>query len=201
MKMKNMLIGGMSLVLVACVSIGGTLAYLTATSDEVENTFVGSKGITMTLDEAKVDPATGEEIVGEGAGRVKTNSYTDIIPGKAVDKDPTVHLTEIPTGGADLYVRVSGVDSEAYEADVTIDSHWTKVGDFEGVDGLYKYNGVVTSTGDYIVFDGVTFDYDQEGNATPTISPITVKAYAIQTGVSNADELAATALDYPVPLD
>ena len=30
MKMKNMLIGGMSLALVACISVGATLAALTA---------------------------------------------------------------------------------------------------------------------------------------------------------------------------
>ena len=61
MKMKNMLIGGMSLALVACISVGATLAYLTDTSDTVTNTFYGSDGISMTLTEAPVtpDPVTG----------------------------------------------------------------------------------------------------------------------------------------------
>ena len=194
MKMKNMLIGGMSLALVACISVGGTLAYLTDTTGPVTNTFTGSAGISMTLDEAKVNPETGKEIVGEGAGRVQDNMYKDVIPGKDMDKDPTVHLTQIPTGGVDLYVKVTGVDSDDYEANVTINPNWTKVGQFEGVDGLYKYNSVVKDTGDYIVFDGVSFDYDQEGTVKPTIEPIVVKAYAIQTGVENADNLAATAL-------
>lgn len=194
MKMKNMLIGGMSLALVACISVGATLAYLTDTTGPVTNTFTGSAGISMTLDEAKVDPATGKEIEGEGAERVQTNNYTDVIPGKDMDKDPTVHLTQIPTGGVDLYVKVTGVDSDDYEANVTINSNWTKVGQFEGVDGLYKYNSVVTNTGDYIVFDGVSFDYDQEGTAKPDINQIVVKAYAIQTGVEDADALAAAAL-------
>ena len=194
MKMKNLLIGGMSLALVACISIGGTLAYLTDTTGPVTNTFTGSAGISMTLDEAKVNPETGKEIVGEGAERVQDNMYKNVIPGNDMDKDPTVHLTQIPTGGVDLYVKVTGVDSDDYDANVTINTNWEKVGSFAGVDGLYKYKGAVTTTGDYIVFDGVSFDYDQEGTVKPTIEPIVVKAYAIQTGVENADDLAATAL-------
>ena len=58
MKMKNMLIGGMSLALVACLSVGATLAYFTDSDEEVVNTFQfvtdgdgDGKYITVTLTE------------------------------------------------------------------------------------------------------------------------------------------------------
>ena len=85
--MKKKLMMALSLVLVAVMSIGGTLAYLTA-QDEVTNTFtVGN--VALKLDEAKVDPDTGKEITGDDAERVKANEYK-IYPAAVLDKDPTV---------------------------------------------------------------------------------------------------------------
>lgn len=53
MKARKILVSLAALALVAAISIGGTLAYLTS-KDEVVNSFtVGSVGIT--LDEAAVD--------------------------------------------------------------------------------------------------------------------------------------------------
>ena len=196
MKKRNVMTMALSLAMVGVIAVGGTLAYLTAKSGPVTNTFIGSVGIEMTLDEAKVD-ANGQALPAES--RVQSNSYTDILPETDYDKDPTVHLTQVPAGGVDLYVKVTGVDTTAedgYTADVTISSaNWTKVGDFAGVDGLYKYNSVITETGDFVVFDGISFDYEVEnGGDAPEIKDVVVKAYAIQTGVDGTDGLAAEAL-------
>lgn len=77
-------------VLLVCISVGATVAYLTST-DEVKNTFTVGK-VAITLDEAKVD-ADGQELTGEKAERVKTNSY-HLYPGHDYDKDPTVTVKQ-----------------------------------------------------------------------------------------------------------
>lgn len=77
-------------VLLVCISVGATVAYLTST-DEVKNTFTVGK-VAITLDEAKVD-ADGQELTGEKAKRVKTNSY-HLYPGHDYDKDPTVTVKQ-----------------------------------------------------------------------------------------------------------
>lgn len=196
MKKRNVMTMALSLAMVGVIGVGSTLAYLTANSGPVINTFIGSEGIEMTLDEALVG-ADGQAVDPES--RVQSNSYADILPETAYDKDPTVHLTQVPTGGVDLYVKVTGVDTtdeDGYTADVTISSaNWTKVGGFAGVDGLYKYSSVITEAGDFVVFDGISFDYDVgNGEDVPVIKNVVVKAYAIQAGVDGADDLATEAL-------
>ena len=194
MKKKNVLMMAMSLVLVAVIAVGGTLAYLSDTTELVQNTFVGSAGIVMSLDEAKVGD-NGQAL--EPEERVTANNYTNILPNTDYDKDPTVHITQVPYGGIDVYVKITGVDSDAYTANVTLNSKLQKVDDSQGVDGLYKYNEGVTSPMDIVVFDGISFEYTVDGTedtAVPTFNNITVKAYAIQTGVDNAQDLAEEAL-------
>lgn len=84
-------------VLLVCVSVGATLAYLTST-DAVTNTFtVGN--VAIKLDEAKVD-ANGDAVTPEE--RVKTNSYK-LLPGHEYDKDPTV---TVQAKSEECYVRL-----------------------------------------------------------------------------------------------
>ena len=102
--MKKHLSTILLVVLVAAISIGATLAYLTDT-DEAVNTFtVGKVGIK--LDEAKVDEY-GELIYKEDgetlADRVTENSYK-LIPGHSYVKDPTV---TVDAGSEESYIRIS----------------------------------------------------------------------------------------------
>ena len=78
----------LALVLTLGCVIGGTVAWLTASSDKVENTFtVGD--ITIDLDEHKLvtgtdgNPALGTE-------EVITNTYEAFVPGQTLPKDPFV---------------------------------------------------------------------------------------------------------------
>lgn len=101
-------------ILLVCISVGATVAYLTST-DNVTNTFTVGK-VEITLDEALVngngDPvkATGEgdnrteEIVEDPADatRVSGNNYK-LFPGHSYTKDPTV---TVKAGSADSYVRM-----------------------------------------------------------------------------------------------
>ena len=72
-------------VLLVALSVGATIAYLTA-SDTVENTFtVGN--IQMKMDETDVDNSTAGD-----NDRDKINEYPKIQPNDTLDKDPIVWL-------------------------------------------------------------------------------------------------------------
>ena len=97
MKARKILVSLAALALVAAISIGGTLAYLTS-KDEVVNTFtVGN--VAIKLDEAKVN-TDGTPV--EGADRVKGNEY-HLLPGHTYTKDPTVTVEK---GSDASYVRM-----------------------------------------------------------------------------------------------
>ncbi len=154
---KKVVAAIMSVALVAAVGIGGTLAYLSAKTDTVENTFAvgagfvpgpdGSKGIV--LDETKVDITTGEPV---GDERTTSNAYADLLPGDVRLKDPTVHMV---SGSVDSYVfiKVEGADELAQKGISISDfnfSDWQKMEGAEesDVDGIYIYKGTKYSQDD-----------------------------------------------------
>lgn len=99
MKMKNMLIGGMSLALVACISVGGTLAYLTSKTETMTNTFkFGNFTITQKEDV-------------EGASGVQGHTYQNVVPGDVLKKDVKISLSS--TTETDAYVYVAVKDDAA----------------------------------------------------------------------------------------
>ena len=180
------------LVLAVCVVIGGTLAYLTATTDTVENTFTVGH-INATLDEKDVDESTSTE---DGA-RDTENKYK-VIPGDKIEKDPTVHVLE---GSEKCYVYIcidDGLNAAvAGSATYTVGADWTKIGDTENGRSIYKYASVVDASSeqkDLLVFDGVSIDGavvteqnidDLDGRT------IVVNAYLHQS--ANVDEAVAEA--------
>lgn len=107
MKMKNMLIGGMSLVLVACISVGGTLAYLSSQTGTATNTFT-MNGLTLVVSETAdavgngdyKQKRTNDKLSTAGAASVSTDklaknegdgiAYTDILPGAVMSKKPVI---------------------------------------------------------------------------------------------------------------
>ena len=66
MKLKNVLLTGLSFVLVAAVTIRGTFAYLTSTQDDVN---------VMTLGNEKIEQNEYERVVENGAYKVENGSY------------------------------------------------------------------------------------------------------------------------------
>lgn len=71
--------------LAATAIIGGTLAYFTDTTENVENTFAMGK-VKISLDEQNIKDPNGD--------RVTSNDYTDVamVPGHVFRKDPTIHV-------------------------------------------------------------------------------------------------------------
>ena len=191
-------------VLLVCVTIGATVAYLTSTAT-VTNTFtVGN--VAITLDEADVNPDGTQDT----DARVTENEY-HLLPGHSSIKDPTVHVAD---GSEDCYIYVKIVnqisdiekdDNPAADgeylsiAQQMTDNGWNQLvvnntvvsGVFYATKTVGETTTEVFSAGnDVKVFDGFTLDNDAEvADYAPVVdedgkitsqSKIEITAYAIQ---------------------
>ena len=222
MKMKNMLIGGMSLALVACISVGGTLAYLTDTDDKVTNTFdFVSQGITLDLWEQYGTSYAGRA----GTADPSSLTYTDLVSDEVREKDVNIDYET----GAEAYVFVNiqpngAMDSEKLilmstvtEDEVPVNKQgkeaveaygWTAYGEV-GEDGYgiyYKKVAKTTKKETLSVFDKIKVGSytSEEADAGIVFANIEIKTAAIQTAtfdsVDDAYAEIATDLDIPTML-
>ena len=188
----------LALVLVAALSIGGTLAYL-SDKDTVENTFTVGK-IQISLDEAKTNEdgllldADGnivEEL--EKSPRVQENEYK-IVPGCKYHKDPTVHV-EAGSEDCILYVTVennlASVLVEGYIEAQIADYGWTLLTNADGDiivnangDPIYWRRAAASSDVQHFpVFTGIRTDMAADAKAMNEVDGqnILINAYAVQT--------------------
>lgn len=193
-----------SAVLLVCISIGATVAYLTS-KDTVTNTFtVGN--VQIKLDETDVD-ING---VKDGDTRVKANSYK-LLPGHTYTKDPMVTVL---SGSESCYVKMTVTFTMAKELDAIFaptGADMTSI--FKGYDstnwiakGNTKDTGANTRTYEFWYKEAVpatTADYPLDALFDQIVVPgtitnaqlatikdmtITVNAYAIQAdGFATAD--------------
>lgn len=105
-------------VLLVCLTVGVTVAYLSSTST-VTNTFTVGK-VQITLDEGEVYGPTEAEpgkfpgkFKDGGVTRVQENTYK-LFPAGEYDKDPTVHVAE---DSEDAYLGVQVVFEDGAGAD------------------------------------------------------------------------------------
>ena len=174
-KTRRLALLACSAILLVCVSIGATFAYLTS-QDVVTNSFtVGS--VAITLDEAKVN-ADGTPVPNER--RVKANEY-HLVPGRSYTKDPTVHVgdasescylfVEIENGIAEIEASGNGTIAAQLAA-----NGWTAVA---GETNVYAYSTVAQAGDDLLLFASFTVgsDADVSDFAEETIE---ITAYAIQ---------------------
>lgn len=172
-----------SLALVACISIGATLAWLTSSTDSIVNTFTVGK-ITLTLDEAKTvrNVVQGDERTSEGNEYVL---YKDAV----LPKDPTV---TVGSESQACYVFMSCKISDELKdiTDINFDTtHWLSVGDDVYV---YSDNGETATIVSYnteaqklpSLFTTVTVIDECPDNITSDTN-ITVKALAYQSNDSS----------------
>lgn len=113
----------LALALVVGGVVGGTVAWLTAKTDSVVNTFtVGDVAITLTESPLKADGTYG--VPAEG-----TKNEYQLIPGTEYKKDPTVTVT---AGSEDCYLFVkfeeigNASDYIAYTSALTTGNGWTQ---------------------------------------------------------------------------
>ena len=168
-------------VVLVAATFFGTMAYLTSTTDTVNNTFTVGK-VNITLDEAKVNDSGVTE---DSSSRVTKNTYK-LMPGHTYVKDPTVHFAA-GSEASWLFVEVENsiADIEASDnkiADQIVKNGWTAL---EGVTGVY-YKEVGANNGDvavdYPVFNKFTIDGSVDGTKLESYAgkTVTVTAYAVQ---------------------
>lgn len=158
MKKKSLISMIAALSLTATIMVGATLAYLTAQTEEVVNTFtIGNVDITLTEPEWNPEDAQ------------------NLQPGAEVAKDPTV--TNVGANDAFIAVTVDGMtEMTAAGFSAEVNAGWTKMNadgtvddTWDGktlVDGIYAYDTVVaTGAATDSVFDKVVFGKDITGEA------------------------------------
>lgn len=163
-------------VLCVCIGIGGTLAWLTAQTTPVQNTFTTSD-INITLTET-------------GATN-NANSYK-MIPGYTITKDPKVTVV---AGSEKCYLFVKLEKSSNFDSFMTYEmaTDWTQLTGVTGVTGVY-YRVVDSSTDNQVfdvlkdnqvkVLDSVTKAQMNQVTTNPTL---TVIAYASQFMKNNTE--------------
>lgn len=185
-------------VMIVSLSVGATLAYLTATTKPVINSFtVGNVSfddgeVGNDLDEAKVDQY-GVPV--QGADRVTENSYK-LVPGHKYTKDPTVHIGSNSEDGY-LFVRVENGIADIEAADVKdtdgnvttavtiatqmVAKGWIALNNANYPNVYYKA-APVKKDADVVVFESFTLkdDIDQETLKTYANKTITIQAYLVQ---------------------
>ena len=194
---KKLVIAVVALSLALIAFAGTTLAWLTAESSEVENTFTYGK-VALTLDEADVDEygqlEYKDEQKNELKDRVIENEYK-LVPGSTYVKDPIVHVTE---ESEECYVFVKVVNGleaivDGKNNDIkTIEEQMAANGwlALDSVENVWYYKEIVdarTEAVDLPVFESFTVigtavvaDYKD--------ASITIQAYAVQK--ANIDTVA-----------
>lgn len=147
-KTKKILALALAAVMLVCTTVAATVAYLTANTGVVNNTFtVGS--VAIELDEALVDIYGEKYLKVENNAevettkgfedRVKGNDYK-LIPGHTYIKDPTVYVN----GGSEpcyVFVKVAVSSNVNGVLDnFAINSDWIELASVENV---YYYKDVV----------------------------------------------------------
>ena len=193
---KKMFIAMLALVLALGCAVGGTIAWLTAETDPVVNTFTYGD-INIELYEHEYDAANNALTM--KTTKTGVNNYK-IVPGKNLPKDPTVKVLA-DSEACWLFVKVEATGDFANGkvsyaiADGT--DGWTKLTGVTGVDNVY-YRSVDAST-DAQVFqvlkgNQVTVDKDltktEINDITAENQPkLTFTAYAVQRdGIDNVTD-------------
>jgi predicted ribosomally synthesized peptide with SipW-like signal peptide len=188
----------LAVVLVCCIAVAGTLAYLTAQTSEVKNTFTS----TDTL--GKIDLKEHEATVNDkgvytlGTAEVTSNSYK-VLPGVNLPKDPFITITDKSDVASYLYVEVVDELGENSGLSYALTSDWTKL-NVKGANGgdVYVYqNGLlITDTNApatvYILKDNVV-TVGQDVNVDKNGVDITFYGYMAQASAGADADAAYTA--------
>ena len=160
---KKLLVALLCLVSVCAFGVSATLAYLTASSGPVENTFtIGN--IQLSLEET-----TG-------------NGY-QLIPGTTVKKDPKV---TVKSGSENCWVFVQVETENGLENYVTyeMDGTWTSLGGVAGVYYLEYYHSNADQTFSVLENDQIEIAdtlTEEKMNAISLTPTLTFTAYAVQS--------------------
>lgn len=182
--LRRSLLTVLAAMLLVAVSVGGTIAWLTATTDPVTNTF------TPTNIDIELEETTGVEY--------------EMVPGNGITKDPFV---TVKANSEALWLFVKIEKSANYDNYLThtVADGWTALA---GVDGVY-YRAVAEATaeqvfpvlaGDKVTVNSGVTKAQMNALTEATYPKLTFTAYAIQQA-SFANAAAAWAELNPTPAD
>ena len=189
-KMKKALLLLCCALLLVSVSVGVTVAYLTSTSTEVQNTFtIGD--VKIDLDEAAVEYNAADNNYVDKGTRVQQNTY-NILPGTVVFKDPTITVYK---DSENCYVRA--IVTVTYpDAANTFDVSWLGAtgSGWTRTDGTPELG----ADGNYTL--ELEYRYDTvvgKNTDGPTVLPAIFTTLAIPTTLTNTDiaKLASFKID------
>lgn len=159
-----------SLLLVALVAVGGTLAWLMDKEGPVVNTFTaGDVDITLTEDNVNNDNTPN------------TNSYK-MIPGNTITKNPTITVAS-DSEPCYVFVKLEKANNFDDYMTYTMNSSWTQL---PGVEGVFYRENVTAGTVLQVIHEDKVVVKDTVTKAmmdslTETTQPtLTVTAYAVQ---------------------
>lgn len=178
-------------------AVAGTVAYLTATTGTVTNTFtVGNVGfdgaIGDGIDEAKVDEY-GQKLDKDGkvytgaegqtlADRVTANSYK-LVPGHEYVKDPTVHMAA-DSEDAYLFVKVdNGLEQTTSDGGTTDIEAAAVAGGYQSIADQMTENGWVAVAG----YDGVWCCCSENGTPAAVAGGANIPVFGEFKIADNAD--------------
>ncbi len=188
MNKKNVLVMVLAMLLVCVMSVGGTVAWLSADTDPVVNTFTPSD-INITLIETKPELEDGKR-------------EAEMVPGNTIDKDPTVSVlpdseacwlfVKIEKDGGDVTVGTDTYDFDDFITYTVDSSKWMQLTTTDGSLVYYRevpavaegetavsYNVLVDD--EVTVKETVTLAMMKALRTTPAEYPtLTFTAYAVQ---------------------
>lgn len=179
---KKATIAVVALALVLCFAIGGTLAWLVDSTNEVKNTFTYGD-INIDLWEYDYDPENGTL---DTSNKVPSESDYKMVPGNAMPKNPTVTV-EADSEACWLFVKV--VESPNFDSFMTykIADKWMSL---TGVDGVF-YREVAATSEDTdfailgagsVALDEVVYLWDEnEVFVLPTVTKQALNALTDET--------------------
>ena len=137
---KKMTVVAISIALVISFVVGGTLAWLVDSTQEVKNTFTyGDINIDLWEHELSTDGLTlGEGIKSAEITKVDQTGYK-MIPGNTIDKDPTITVKK-DSEACWLFVEVVKSSNFDNFMKYKVDSKWTLLEE-NGLTSVYYYNG------------------------------------------------------------
>lgn len=131
MKKRNILTIALAIALTAIISVGATMAYLTAQDDKVVNTFTFADNMEVQVSEPEPTPTGDEDVTSDPTGI----RYDNIVPNQKLDKSPRISTKT--TVDSYVFVRVTGA-SDLVQPEAILNG-WTAISKGTADD---HYNGV-----------------------------------------------------------
>lgn len=191
-----------SIAIIAVLTIGITLALLSATTDTKVNAFSSNKNIDIALREEAWDgysfedanPGNGTTAKDENDMTLGVNQAKNYMPGQTIPNNPQVKNTK-EDNGVDAYVAIKVQYDKSFLAEDGIsfnNNAWTLIGTAADGSQVYLYHAVLgVGNTTEALFDAVTVNPDLVLDETTGLLPdfsIRVQAYAIQSaGVDNPE--------------